>query len=293
MTILLASMTLMAYSQASVQWDYVTESELLDHDDEECGKGGMQRIKTGVTLPLKMSDNRWGSRDMWGVASSFTHAWMENKGIAQDVNPGKIINCTVSLLHMRALGERWGVIGAVGVGIYAPDDYLRWKSLLANAGMIFTYKLNSNFTWGFGGGLTNSYGVPMILPMAYINWTRKGAVKLTVNLSNGVKVAGSVNLSRHVRLDVNAIEFDAISAVIDHEGRERLYSMQMVRSTANFNVKLNKDFMMFVGGGYVFLRRMYLKNRRISNILSTSDENKYSYRPSAMFSVGVVYKPQF
>lgn len=282
-----------AAAQASLQWDYIGTTSLRNHADEDCGRGNLQRVKLGLTLPVKMVDNKWGGRDMYGIAAAFTNAWLNNYGLAHEVNPERIVNATVSFMFMRALGEKWGIIGAAGAGIYAPSNYIRWKSVLANAGVIFTYKVNEDFTWGIGGGLTNSYGVPMILPMAYIDWKHNGKVKLTVNMSTGIKATASLNLSKRIRLDFVPIEFDALTAVIEHDGREKLYSMLNLRSNASINFKLNKDIMLFVGAGGAFVRKLDLKNRRLSNIFHTGDKNKYHYRAAPQVSCGIIYKPQF
>ena len=61
------------------------------------------------------------------------------------------------------------------------------KTLLANGAIIFVYKLRKNLDLGIGAGLTNSYGIPMILPMMYFSWRNAGRYELKVDMSSGMR----------------------------------------------------------------------------------------------------------
>ncbi|MBD4335566.1 hypothetical protein GUH15_05645, partial [Xanthomonas citri pv. citri] len=83
---------------------------------------------------------------------------------------------------IRSLSDKWSIIASVGGGVYAPLDGVSMKTLLANGAIIFVYKLRKNLDLGIGAGLTNSYGIPMILPMMYFSWRNAGRYELKVDM---------------------------------------------------------------------------------------------------------------
>lgn len=93
-------------------------------------------------------------------------------------------------------------------------NQIAWRSILANGAVVFVYKLRENLDIGVGAGLTNSFGVPMILPMGYLNWRTSGKYEIRVDMSSGLKVTAAKWLNRKFKLELTAIEMDGISSVM-------------------------------------------------------------------------------
>lgn len=290
LTLLMAVTSLMASAQASVQWDWFMRSDFRNHDKEVCGSGSMQRVKARVNVPFGVSMDKWNQPRVWNVTLSATHAWLDNNGMAKELNPDCIINANVSLSHIRNISENWTLIASAGVGIYAPDNYVRWSSVLANAGAIFAYRLSDNLSVGLGVGLTNSYGAPMIMPMGYVDWKVRGKVNVSLNISNGVMAKVSINATPWLTVDLAPIEFDGMSAVVRKDDKDKLYSMFMIRSNGSLNFNVSRKFSIFIGGGGVLLRNTSIKDRKIGSLFGGDDKNKYRFKTAPQIMCGIRYK---
>lgn len=279
-----------AFGQVTIRWDYFMNSSFRNSDNEICGKGDFQRVKARVNIPLFVKLDDYGKPRVWNATMTVTHGWLGNSGLACELNPSRIINSNVSLSHIRHLSENWMLIASLGAGIYAPTNNVSFKSVLANGGAIFAYNLANNFSVGLGAGLTNSYGTPMVMPMGYLNWQLKGRVELLLNVSNGVKANVKIKANERLTMDVTPIEFDGMSAVIKHDGKDMLYSMFMIRSLLVVDMDLGKGFSLLGGAGGVLLRNSSIQERKIDNLFSGGDTNKYRFKTTPQFSAGIKYE---
>lgn len=73
---------------------------------------------------------------------------------------------------------------------------------------------------GIGAGLTNSYGIPMILPMMYFSWRNAGRYELKVDMSSGMKVSVATWLNK-LKLELTALDMDGMSAVMEVDGNRK------------------------------------------------------------------------
>ena len=146
---------------------------------------------------------------------------MNNEGEARRLNPNRILNASLTVSHLRPLSERWNLIASLGCGIYAVPDKIQWQSLLANGAFIFAYRLRGNLSIGIGGGLTNSYGIPIIMPMGYLNWRTNGRYEVIIDIANAPKIQIATQTRKAVRLELTALEMDGMSAVVQADGRQK------------------------------------------------------------------------
>ena len=279
-----------AYSQVTIQWDYLTNSSFRNNDKMICGEGDLQRLKACINIPLSVKPDQWDKLRVWNATMTVTHGWLDNDGLASELNPSQLINANISVSHIRSLNENWMLIASLGAGIYAPTNNVSFKSLLANGGLIFAYHLTDNFSVGLGAGLTNSYGAPMVVPMGYLNRQSRGRVEAQLNISNGVKADIKIKATKKLTVDITPIEFDGMSAVIKYGGKDKLYSMFMIRSFLAVDMNLWKGVSLFGGAGGVLLRNTSIQERKTGNLFSGDDANKYRFNTTPQFSAGTRYK---
>lgn len=278
------------YSQVTIQWDYFMNSSFRNNDKVICGEGDLQRLKARINIPLSVKLDQWEKPRVWNATMTVTHGWLGNTGLACELNPSQILNANISVSHIRNLNESWMLIASLGAGIYAPTNNVSFKSVLANGGAIFAYQLTDNFSVGLGAGLTNSYGAPMVIPMGYLNWQSSGRVEVQLNISNIVKANVKIKATEKMTIDITPIEFDGMSAVIKYDGKDRLYSMFMIRSLLVADINLEKGISLFGGAGGVLLRNTSIQERKIGNLFSGDDTNKYRFKTTPQFSAGIRYK---
>lgn len=288
--LLLISIAVGASAQVSLESDFLRSSDFVNGHGVKLGKGSMQRLKFKGTLPVYHRTDSFGYQNAWLVSLSATQAWFHNEGKAVEYCPGSIINASLGVAHIRSISKRWYLLAQLGFGIYAPNSYIRFKSILAQGGAVFAYRVRDNFSVGVGGGLTNSYGAPMILPMFYLDWKYRGKVQLQLSLLAGITAKVSYKPSERLSVDVTAIEFDGMSAVSWIEGRNRLWSTMMLRSRAEVSYRLWRGLWGYAGLGVTYLRQTTVKDRKISNVIHTDKDERFRFRSAPMLTAGFRYQ---
>ncbi len=291
--VLLASLSLRGFCQGYVNYDYLSSSFLKDKEGNKYGSGDLQKISGCYTIPLSRKLNKRNQPTAWGMTLSASYSIMNNKGEAQNLNPDHVLNTNLTVSHLRPISERWGLLASLGCGIYAVPDEVRWQSLLANGTFIFIYRLRNNLSIGIGGGVTNSYGVPIVMPMGYLNWQTNGRYEVNIDMANALKVKVATQIASKIRLELNALEMDGMAAVMCMEGKDKLYSSAMISSglIASYRVLGKANFYAGIGG--VWMRSSFITDRTLKSFFKTLTEEKnmaeYIFAPSFRVSVGFQY----
>jgi len=280
-----------ASAQGLIETDYLTASDMNDKAGANHGSGDMLRVKGRYTLPLSVKMNERRQPTAWSLTLAASHAWTDCKGEAETIIPDKILNASLNVSHTRPLSERWTLIASLGAGVYSAPDEVAWRSVLANGAAIFAYKFTDNLSAGFGLGLTNSYGAPMVLPMGYLRWQTSGNVKVSVNMANSMSIKGSTMFGKVFGLELTAIEMDGMSAVRRIDGETKIFSMTMMRSSICPTFHIAKKTTLRLGIGGTWLRSVRTSDRSLKGFFSTfgSDDGKYNFHPSLRFNVGLSY----
>lgn len=293
LSLLLAGMSLQGLCQGYVDYDYMPSSSFKDKEGNRYGSGNLQRISGRYTLPLSRKLNARNQPTAWGMTLSASYAIMENGGEACELNPDRVLNTSLTVSHLRPLSRRWSLLASLGCGIYAVPADIRWHSLLANGAFIFVYRLRENLSIGVGGGLTNSYGVPIVMPMGYLNWRTNSRYEVIIDVANALKVQVATQAGKAVRLELTAIEMDGMSAVMRVDGKQKLYSSTMIRSGLDASFRLIGKASIYAGVGGVWLRSSDVTERNLKSFFKSlsddDEENKYRFAPALRFSVGFRY----
>lgn len=281
-----------AASQGSITYDRVASADLNDRNDNKVGAGSLDRVTARFTFPLsiKRSPDK-ALPTVWTLTANADYASLDNSEAVRLLNPDEIINAGITLGHTSPLSQKWGLIAAAGCGIYAMPDYIRWHSILANVMAVAVYRLNPSLTIGAGGGLTNSFGAPMILPMVYLDWQRKGTFDFKVNFMGRLNVTASMWLSPKWKLSFSPIDMDGMSAVVNIDGSTKIYSMTMIKAALSANYYINKRLSVFASAGYMYRRTAKLSNRRFSDMYKNifSSSGRYKFDPAMRFTAGIAY----
>lgn len=199
-------------AQGIIEYGRDARSSLRDEEGNRYGGGTMERMTAKVAIPLGTKTDSLGRATAWQAALSASYATLGCDGAAAGMNPETIVNAGVNIMHRRPIGRRWQLMVAAGCGIYAPKNEIRTRSILANGGAMFIYRINRGMSIGVGGGLTNVYGVPMVMPMMYFSWMSRGRFELKVDLSSGMEVAVATKIGRRMRIGRRTALFASFGA---------------------------------------------------------------------------------
>lgn len=291
--VLLASLSLRGFCQGYVNYDYLSWSSLKDKEGNKYGSGDLQKISGRYAIPLSRKLNERNQPTAWGMTLSASYSIMNNKGEAQNLNPDHVLNTNLTVSHLRPLSERWSLLASLGCGIYAVPDEVRWQSLLANGAFIFAYRLRNNLSIGIGGGVTNSYGVPIVMPMGYLNWQTNGRYEITIDMADVLKVKVATQIASKIRVELNALEMDGMAAVMYMDGKDKLYSSAMISSGLSTSYRVLGKANFYAGIGSVWMRSSFITERTLKSFFKTLTEEKNMaesiFAPSFRVSVGFRY----
>lgn len=295
LTFIVALSHIYSYGQEYIQYDYIPTSILKDGLHNQYGSGNMQILSGGYNIPLSMKYNDEKQPIIWKANVRLAYSTLANQGQAQEFNPDNIFNGSLNLTHIRPISRKWSFVASVGGGIYAPTHEISTKSILANGRIVFIYKLNKNLSLGTGIGLTNSYGIPMVMPMIYLNWQKTGKYEFKIDVSSGLKMSSSVWLNRLVKLELVAFEADGMSAVMNIKGKSQIYSIVMLKSymCPSFQLSKHMEFYMNLGGNW--LRGIKMSERNLKGFLNAqkSDNEEENLRFDVVLQTSAGFRFKF
>jgi len=93
------------------------------------------------------------------------------------------------------------------------------------------------------------------------------------------------------KLSLTPIEMDGMSAVMKIDGRNKIYSMTMMKSAFTARYYLAKRLSAFVSAGCMYSRVTKISNRKFSEMYKNlfSSSGKMHYAPAFRFAVGFSY----
>lgn len=274
-----------------VSAEHMTTSSLTNKRGETFGSGGLTRYRLRAVQPLSVKCGSHGRPVAWSLALNCAYSDFHNNGAAAEQLPSEALTANISLTHIRPTSPRWDIIASLGCGIYSAPDAIGADKLLVSGACIFAYHLNSSMDIGFGAGLTNSYGIPMIMPMGYFKWSMRGSVELDVNISNSIKIAAAANVSPRFRLSLTAIEFDGIASVVKEDGESKIYSSTLMKSYLTPTWLTSRNSSLYASVGGVWLRSSRMADRKLSSMFDFgNNDGKLRFNASLYLNIGFKQK---
>lgn len=278
-------------AQGYIEYGCSTRSSMTDKTGNKHGNGTMQTVTGKFAVPLSMRTDSTGRITAWKAAMSALYATLDNYGMAKELNPPNVFNGNLNVMHIRPLSRRWSLMATIGCGVYAPTDMIRARSILANGGALFVYRINNGMSVGVGGGLTNSYGVPMVMPMVYFSWASRGRYEFKVDMSSSMEISVATWLNKRIKIELVAIEMDGMAAVTETDGKAKIYSSVAIGSRLRPSVLIGGKTSAFVCIGGTWMRGTEITDRSLRGFADSfrDDKNSPYFRPAIRISAGIAY----
>ncbi|MDR1557853.1 MAG: DUF6268 family outer membrane beta-barrel protein [Tannerellaceae bacterium] len=279
------------HAQAYFKSEYATASSFKDENNQETGgSGDMFKLQGGFSLPLSYKQYDNGRVKALAVSLDAAYGIFNNKGISTDLHPDNILNTTVSLTYLTPISNKWSLLAVLGGGVYSDPSKITAKSILGSGGALFVYHILDNLDIGVGVGVTNSYGVPMALPMGYINWHMDGKYEVRVNMLENMEISGAVKFNDWFKLRLIGFELDGMSAVMDVDGESKLFGTMSMKSGLQADFKIGKQSSIQITGGGNWYRDAVVVNRSIKDYFRWfGREFDPSFKTAGYFSIGYKY----
>lgn len=279
-----------SFAQGYLKSDYLMSSSLKDEAGNKYGSGNLFRVSGRYTLPLSVKQNDSGQISAWSATLGGSYGIFGNKDITMNTIPDEILNLNFSLSHMRPISKKWYMIASLGGGIYSEPNKITAKSILVNGAVFFVYKLMANLDVGVGGAITNSYGVPVIMPTSYLKWQLTGKYEIKADVANNMAISASAQFTDNFKLKLVAIEMDGMSAVMNVDGKSMIYSSTIMKSYLTSEYKIGKSTL-HMGIGGAWLRSSKLSRRTLKGFWDgfTKDDSDFCFNPTGYLTLGFRY----
>lgn len=279
-------------SQVTVKYNHIGKSRLYNLDTrEKIGLGEMDRKSVSLNLPLTpMRDSN--RRSHWAVGAYADYITLDNTGEAANLNPSNILNAGVNTTFVYSMSKRWRLMAIVGVGVFTPTERIVADCILANGGVIFIRRMSEHIDLGIGGGVSNSFGIPMVMPMLYFSWHTSGRFKFSASVVDKVQVCLGTEIGKWLSLSLDAVEMDGMTAIEKIEGKNQIYSSVSVGSKFTPTIHLGRHLDIFGSIGGVWVRSIKRTDKTLKAFFNSfkDDSEGTEYRPALHFSAGITYK---
>lgn len=274
-------------AQGYVKTEYLTSSDFMEDGDKKLGSGDLLKISGGYNQPLSMKQDSRGPI-MWAGSVRGAYGIFNNRNMTEDLNPDNILNVSLNITHMRPLSEKWYLMATLGGGIYSEPDAITAKSILFNGGAIFMWRARKNLDLGIGLGLTNSYGTPVAMPMLVVKWSVRGNYEVNVDIAGGIDLSVAMKLSDRIKLKLTALEMDGMSAVMEVDGRSKIYATSIMRSYLSAEYATSGTSVFYLGAGSAWMRSVSLTNRNLGEFFDNmfSKDRDLEFKPSVYITAG-------
>lgn len=280
------------FSQGSIEGGFIPNRDFQDKDKNKLGTANEWQISGKYTMPFSAKVNDKGQPFIWAGTVSGQYVKMNNHEGACKVNPNDVLNVSVNISHRRPLSERWYMLASIGVGIYSAPDEIALRSILANGGLIFAYKWRDNLDIGLGAGMTNSYGVPLIMPMGYLKWTTTGKYEINVEATNALKASVKRQFSDCFSLSLVPFDMSGLSSVVRRECKTKIYGVTRMRTYIRPEWKLNKWSRIYINAGMESYNSVKMSDRSIKGFKNTfASKERWCFDKGFYMAIGFSLHP--
>ena len=272
-------------AQGFIETEYTPQRSLLDKDDKKLGTGDLFQISGRYTLPLSVKRNEKGQVLAWSATMNCVNSVLNNKDDALNIAPNSTLNCSFNISHQRPISDKWYLIASLGAGVYSSPNHVSLNSILANGAVIFAYKVKDNLDIGIGAGLTNSYGVPIIMPMTFLKWRTTGKYEIDVEVASRLKVSVTRIFTDKFKLSLVPCDMDGMSSVIKRDGEYKIYGSTRLRSYLRPEFKIKEKSFVYLGMGVEIYHSVKIADRSWKGFANSFKENNEKWNFDRAFHV--------
>ncbi|GAA6765394.1 hypothetical protein AAFH68_13290 [Flavobacterium sp. CGRL1] len=258
--------------------DYVPFSKYVRPMDSTRtnAESNFKRAQIVFEVPISLETDKYNNPRLWSVFVNGSYARMENRNYnIQDLPtefqtgfPTELLNTQVGIKHLRSISPSWSLLILASVGVYTDMVEINKDDILIQGGVLFIKQFNPNLALGIGPVLTNSFGVPMVLPGIYFNWESRGALHFKVAFPEGVEFGYKMSDN----LDLKLVgELSGMTAETKIGNKSSLLGYQQIIAGLRPQLKFGEHWTLEPTAGTTLLRSFSTTNRKIKDIFKEKD----------------------
>jgi hypothetical protein len=253
--------------------DYAPFSKYIRPMDSSktTAESNFKKAQLAFEVPLSLEMDRYNHPKIWSVIINGSYARMENKNYEiQDLPvefhggfPTELLNAQIGVKHLRSISPSWSLLILASIGVYTDMVEINKDDVLIQGGFLFIKQFNPNLALGFGPVLTNSFGIPMVLPGIYFNWESRRALHFKITFPEGAEVAYRMSDT----FDLKAVvELSGMTAETKIGNKSSLLGYQQIITGLRPQLKLGEHWTLEPTAGTTLVRNFSTTNRKIKDI---------------------------
>lgn len=243
-----------------------------------------KRVQASFNIPLSVKTDANGKPVIWAVAVDGSYAKITNKNYSEQLFPTQMLNAQIGLQHMRPIGKTWSIMAMASVGVYTDLEEITSKDILAQGGVVFIKHFNPQLALGFGPVVSNAFGVPMVLPAIYFNWTTKGRYQLHINFPENLEFGAKLSPSTELKA---VIELSGMTAEVNRNNTSMLLGYQQIVAGLRPEFKITKSLTLQLTAGSTLLRSFSLNSRKLKDLFKEKDQADPRFTTTAYGAVAL------
>ncbi|MEG2100631.1 MAG: DUF6268 family outer membrane beta-barrel protein [Flavobacterium sp.] len=258
--------------------DYVPFSKYVRPMDstKTNAESNFKRAQIAFEVPLSLKMDQYNRPRLWSIFVNGSYARMENKNYEiqslpaqfQEGFPNELLNTQIGVKHLRSLSPSWSLLTMLSVGVYTDMVEINKDDVLIQGGVLFIKQFNPNLAFGMGPVLTNSFGVPMVLPGIYFNWESKGALHFKIAFPEGLELGYRMSDN----FDLKAVaEISGMTAETRVGNKSMLLGYQQIIAGLRPQIKLGEHWTLEPTAGSTIVRNFSTNSRKIKDIFKEKD----------------------
>lgn len=278
-------------AQVYVKADYMSCSPYRDNRNEKTGSSGdFASVQAGALLPLSLKKQDDGRMELWALALNGTYAALHNHSFAEKMCPDDMLNAQIGLMYLHPFGKNWSILALASGGLFTETSAISWKHLMGMGGVVIIYHIKPNLSVGLGAGITNDFGIPMIMPTGYVEWKIDGKYQINVSCVTSCEATASMQITPKLKLTLVAIQMEGMSAIMETEDKTMIYGHSSVISAIQPEYDLAPHLMLKFTAGASWYRSASLFNRNWKGFTQYwKEDNIPSFEVAAYLSAGITY----
>lgn len=273
--------------QGEFKVDYVPMSNYIRPIDslKTDSKSDFRRAELAIEIPVSMKLDHRGKPRVWSIMGYGGYAKMEHKDYEEALFPSELLNAYVGVKHMRSISDSWSLMIMGTVGVYTDMQQINKDAILGQGGVFFIKHFRPNFALGGGPVLTNSFGVPMVLPGIYLNWETMGDFYVKVAFPSGIETG--YKFSEMLKLSA-AIDLQGMTAIVKQDGETKILGFQQIVAGLRPEIKFSDKMTLSLTAGSTLVRSFSFNERKIKSIFKEKKEADPKF--STTFYAAVAFK---
>ncbi|QNK64456.1 hypothetical protein H7F33_08255 [Pedobacter sp. PAMC26386] len=253
-----------------IKADYVPFSNYVRPiDSAKTGSSSdFKRIQLDFSIPLSIKIDSSEQPKMWALKLGGAYAKMQNRNYEEALFPTEMLNVQVGVVHMRPLSKKWSMMAMASVGVFTDLEKINSDDVLVQGGALFIRNFNPRLALGFGAVVTNTFGVPMLLPGIYFNWVTGGRYQLHVNFPEGIDFG--VQMSPKFNLKT-VVELSGMTAERNRDNKSTLLGYVQVIAGLRPEFKLGNSFTLQLTAGTTLTRSFITTSRKLKDIFKEKE----------------------